>query len=330
MGKFTKHLGKLYRDGVKVGEGALPANWTRPTKIWIGNPVLGGSDWSTFDTDEIEVRKLEDGIDPSGWIQNPTTKHYYKALNNCGNWEQCETAAQALGAHLVVMEDQAENDWLASTFNVANMPHGYWIGYTDKEQEGAWKTVFGDVATYTNWIVGEPDNYRGWVSEGEQYAHIVGAWYPSNVGGWNDISLEGGLLWENPVKQAIIERTAAPNINVTANPFTVQAADEVGTAFTVPAGKTQCTFNATGTWAECCGGHFRDANGGSPMYISNSTLPSAPVGALIMRRSNGTYELVGSNATKSFVAGEAANFLFNDMAAYGDNSGALSVSWSCQ
>lgn len=321
-----------YRDGVKVGEGALPANWARPTKIWIGNPVLGGSDWSTFDTDAVEVRQLEDGIDPTGWIQNPTTKHYYKALNNCGNWEQCETAAQGLGAHLVVLDDQAENDWVGKTFNVTSPTEsGYWIGYTDKAQEGVWRTVTGDTPIYTNWALGEPNNYSGAVASGEQYAQMLPFAYDQGSNNqWNDVPLDGYAdAWWSP-KHAIIERTAAPGINVTANPFTVQAADEVGTAFTVPAGATQCTFNATGTWAECCGGHFRDANGGSSMYISNSALPSAPVGALIMKRSNGTYELIGSNATKSFIAGESANFLFNDMAAYGDNSGALSVSWSCK
>jgi PKD repeat protein len=254
--------------------------------------------------------------DTSGWTLNPTTGHYYKALDNCGNWEQCETAAQAVGAHLVVLDDQAENDWVANTFVPPINTWGYWIGYTDKEQEGVWKTVTGITVTgdvYTHWYPGNPDNYGG----NQNYAVM----HAGNQ--WNDTVLDHT---DNPTV-AVIERT---NPSGNANPFTVQAADETGTAFTVPAGKTQCTFTATGTWGECCGSSFRDANGGSPMYISNSALPSAPIGSLIMRRSSGTYEFVGGNATKSFVVGESANFLFNDMAAYGDNSGTLSVSWSCQ
>ncbi|OQX01207.1 MAG: hypothetical protein BWK73_46830, partial [Thiothrix lacustris] len=189
-----------YRDGVKVGEGTLPANWVRPTTIFIGNPVNGFGDWSTFDTDAVEVRELESGsVDNTGWTLNPTTGHYYKALDNCGNWEQCETAAKEVGAHLVVIEDQAENDWVANTFNVSATTYGYWIGYTDKAQEGVWKTVAGEIATYTNWGAGEPNNYMGYSPTGENYAHMWGD-------RWNDLSLEPeGVMFVN---QAIIERTA--------------------------------------------------------------------------------------------------------------------------
>lgn len=190
-----------YRDGLKVGEGTLPANWSRPTKIWMGNPVLGngGADWSTFDTDAVEVRQLEDGIDPNGWTLNPTTGHYYKALDNCGNWEQCETAARAVGAHLVVLDDQAENDWVANKFVTPVSTWGYWIGYTDKEQEGVWKTVTGKTVTgdvYTHWYPGNPDNYMGH----QNYAVM----HAGNQ--WNDT----GLNDPGVPTYAVIERTTAP------------------------------------------------------------------------------------------------------------------------
>lgn len=193
-----------YRDHVKVGEGTLPNNWQYPTKIWMGNPVLGsaGYPWSTFDTDEIEVRQLEDGIDPTGWIQNPTTGHYYKALDNCGNWEDCEKAAKAVGAHLVVIEDQAENDWVANTFKIAATEMGYWIGYTDKEQEGVWKTVTGEIPTYTNWLSGEPNNGGG----RENYAQFM--YYGTY--GWNDVAGDNYYNWSKYPNTGIIERTTAP------------------------------------------------------------------------------------------------------------------------
>ena len=322
-----------YRDGIKVGEATLPANWQFPTKIWLGNPVLGSAGylWSTFDTDTIEVRQLEDGLYPTGWIQNPSTSHYYKVLNNCGNWEQCETAAQAEGAHLVVIKNQAENDWITSTFNLTSSLTGYWIGYTDKNQEGLWKTVTGDIPIYTHWSPGQPDNYCN--SKDEDYAHLISSnQLYTSLGYWNDLPIdkcsEAGTYWE--ITQAIIERTTVPtdtnnNDSFNTGSFTVQANDEIGKIFTIPAGRTQCTFNATGIWDECC--TVSDANG-TGYFHNSSALPSSPIGALIMRRANGTYEFAGTSATKSLMAGENVNFLFNDIA-YGDNHGSQLVSWSC-
>ena len=56
-------------------------------------------------------------------IYNPATGHWYDYVS--GNWEQAEAAAQALGGHLVTINDQAENDWL-----IANGFTGLlWIGF---------------------------------------------------------------------------------------------------------------------------------------------------------------------------------------------------------
>lgn len=275
---------------------------------------------------EIQALYQKDGgnVDNSGWIQNPTTTHYYKALDNCGNWEQCETAAQALGAHLVVIEDQAENDWVASTFKIAATEMGYWIGYTDKEQEGVWKTITGEVAIYTNWLSGEPNN--GGNGGRENYAQFM--YYGTY--GWNDVAGDNYYNWSKYPNTAIIERTAAPNINITANPFTVQAADEVGTAFTVPAGKTQCTFNATGTWKWDVPSAAVTADG-IPSADYRFRIPTGNAFDLMLQRTNSNVEHVGASNIINVTGGEVLRFLMNDASGtYGDNSGALSVSWSCQ
>ncbi|SEA99161.1 Fibronectin type III domain-containing protein [Thiothrix caldifontis] len=72
----------------------------------------------TLSETEIQTLYQQGGgsVDNTGWTLNPTTGHYYKTLDNCGNWEQCETAAQAAGAHLIVLDDQAENTWMSNTF----------------------------------------------------------------------------------------------------------------------------------------------------------------------------------------------------------------------
>lgn len=211
----STQLASFYINGNKIGERTLAIN-TGSSDVMIGNVHNGDSLGFNGVIDEARIynRALSEseikalyqndggGVDNSGWIQNPTTGHYYKALDNCGNWEQCETAAQAVGAHLVVIEDQAENDWLIGAFNVAATEMGYWIGYTDKEQEGVWKTVTGEIPTYTNWLSGEPNNGGG----RENYALFM--YYGTY--GWNDVPRDNYYNWSKYPNTGIIERTTAP------------------------------------------------------------------------------------------------------------------------
>lgn len=272
----------------------------------------------TLSETEIQTLYQQGGgsVDNTGWTLNPTTGHYYKALANCGNWEQCETAAQAVGAHLVVIEDQAENDWVASTFVPPVNTWGYWIGYTDKEQEGVWRTVTGEIVTgdvYTNWYPGRPDNYLGH----QNYAVM----FPGNR--WDDIELNAPGV----PTLAVIERTD-PSGN--ANSFTVQAADETGTAFTVPAGKTQCTFTATGTWKWDVPSPAVTPDGGGSAY-AGFRIPTGNAFNLILQRADGEFEHVGAAKDVGVTGGEVLHFLMNDMPGhYYDNSGELSVSVLCQ
>lgn len=117
------------------------------------------------------------------WTTNPANGHQYAAVD-CGTWTQCEAQAVALGGHLVSVNDAAENAWLVSTFTPDK---NYWIGLTDKDQEGVWKWTSGEVFGYSNWVSGEPNNgYGGNASE--SYVHMNFN-YPSRTnlpGQWND------------------------------------------------------------------------------------------------------------------------------------------------
>jgi len=94
-------------------------------------------------------------------------------------WQQAEANSVALGGHLVTINDYSEELALRDLFGAEN----FWIGFTDQDQEGAWKWISGEESNYTNWYGGEPNNLGdgSFVAEGEDWAHA------SFGSGWNDV-----------------------------------------------------------------------------------------------------------------------------------------------
>jgi|GEM_PF-1500254 len=105
--------------------------------------------------------------------------HTYQ-LTKAGTWTEAQAEAQSLGGNLVTINDQAEQDWLISTFQ--NVDEWLWIGYTDQEAEGIWKWISGETSTYTHWSSGEPNNHQG----NENYAHIFTN-PETRANYWNDL-----------------------------------------------------------------------------------------------------------------------------------------------
>jgi Ca2+-binding RTX toxin-like protein len=105
-------------------------------------------------------------------------------LSTAGTWQQAQAQARSLGGNLVTVNNQAEQDWLVSTFGGSEL---LWIGFTDEVTEGQFRWVNGETSTYTNWSPGEPNNAHG----GEDYAMMNWNW----AGIWNDdsgtVSLRG-------------------------------------------------------------------------------------------------------------------------------------------
>ncbi|MDD1448344.1 hypothetical protein MEN98_19955, partial [Dolichospermum sp. ST_sed8] len=93
-------------------------------------------------------------------------------LTGPGTWQQAQAQAQSLGGNLVTINNQAEQDWLVSTFGPSEQ---LWIGLTDEVTEGQYKWASSETSTYTNWSPGEPNNL-----ENEDYVEIIN-------GEWNDL-----------------------------------------------------------------------------------------------------------------------------------------------
>jgi hypothetical protein len=108
-----------------------------------------------------------------GPITNPANCHRYYLLAE-SSWTLAQDAALALGGHLVVINDAAENAWVAESF--LPLSSALWIGLSDAASEGVFEWVDGSPVGYTNWAPFEPNNCCG----GEDYVHI----WPGST--WND------------------------------------------------------------------------------------------------------------------------------------------------
>ena len=103
----------------------------------------------TLDSEPVPFEALPERVelDNTGqWVLNPANNHSYKRVH-CENWDDAQAKAIAEDAHLVSINDAAEQQWLVSIFGTAP----YWIGLTDVAKEGEWGWTSGEPLTYFNW-----------------------------------------------------------------------------------------------------------------------------------------------------------------------------------
>ena len=100
----------------------------------------------TLDSEPVPIEPVPESDGSGAWILNPANGHNYKRVY-CDSWDDAQAKAVAEGAHLVAINDIAEQAWLMRIFGTAP----YWIGLTDVVQEGKWEWMSGELVTYTNW-----------------------------------------------------------------------------------------------------------------------------------------------------------------------------------
>jgi hypothetical protein len=119
---------------------------------------------------------------PLGDATDPATGIRYVAVA-ATTWPLAEAFAQQLGAHLVSINSQAEQDFVWQNFgNLGGIDRRVWIGFNDAASEGTWVWSDGSKAAYTNWNAGEPNNSGAT----EHYAELLGS-----TGRWNDLNAAG-------------------------------------------------------------------------------------------------------------------------------------------
>ena len=87
-------------------------------------------------------RRQREGV----WAINPDNRHAYKRIY-ADTHEEALAQATAQSAHLVAINDKAEQEWILAVFGKEN----YWIGSINDAKEGGKKWDNGDPVTYTNW-----------------------------------------------------------------------------------------------------------------------------------------------------------------------------------
>jgi hypothetical protein len=152
---------------------------------------------------------------------NPANGHTYHLLD-VSNWSDARAEAQALGGDLVVISDQAENDWVFLTFaQWGGVPRHLWIGLTDEVVEGTFVWVDGTPLSYTNWNWQEPNNsLANDPVNGEDYVTA----YPS--GEWLDLHDTNYSQWFSNLC-GVVEITG-PSLTLTGScpgPATLTAAN---------------------------------------------------------------------------------------------------------
>ena len=108
------------------------------------------------------------------WIVNPANGHVYKRIP-CESRDAAVAQATAEKAHLVTINDVAEQAWLTAVFG----HEFYWIGLSDMEKEGQWQWDNGEPVTYENWL---PDDFFSESADASERDYAVttftdGKWY---------------------------------------------------------------------------------------------------------------------------------------------------------
>jgi Lectin C-type domain len=134
------------------------------------------------------------------WAQqaafNPANGHTYKLTPTVADFNAARTAANAEGGYLVAINDAAENQFVLTAFqSFFNAGGTAYIGLTDELTEGIFLWDSGEPLIFSNWNLGQPDDWQA--VGGEDYGQMIGN------GLWNDNTinaLDVGII-EIPIRE---------------------------------------------------------------------------------------------------------------------------------
>ncbi len=120
-----------------------------------------GGDWDLeVTTGSIEAQAILDSVTQTSYLGTLASYNgnEYVLTDGPKTWEIAQAEARNIGGNLVTINDAAEEAWLKETFGT---DEGFWIGLSDRVNEGQFTWANGDAVTYTNWFPGEPNDAGG-------------------------------------------------------------------------------------------------------------------------------------------------------------------------
>ena len=257
--------------------------------------------------------------------------HEYYVVESQGSWSTAKFAAQALGGHLAIPNDAAENDALAVMMSAAGSIDHAWLGVEWNVSGNKWLDINGKDLTYTNWW----GSTTGSASNGTSYhtrAVLQGGsgtdWYNYNGDGysfnfiiefpenrrplvasetfcdsvqiWTDQSFDS-FLWSTGETDSIItvDATTASAITLTG---TVNKSD--GTTCTLTSDGTSITINTTPTISITNNSGTVDYDGTNAISLTAGTSGSSTsflwsngaTTSAVSIAAEGIYQVVGTDA----------------------------------
>ena len=179
----------LIEDGQRYDKLVLTLDVELPPK-----PELAVVDVRDRDAFKAAWERDRQGV----WAVNPENRHAYKRVY-CETREEAHAQAVAQGAHLVAINDEAEQAWLLEVFGEEN----FWIGLINasKVDDPHWDN--GEPVTYANWSpseeIAKTDGSSQNGSASQNYVVLIGM-----TGKWQETRQDGSLA--RLTERAILEK----------------------------------------------------------------------------------------------------------------------------
>lgn len=193
---------------------------------------------STCNIPQLDAAMLQAGFVPLNVQGYPCAKYYYNP-STTNSWITASQQASAVGASLLSVCSQAENDAVWQAALAANITGGLWIGYTDQVTEGNWVWQDGSTCTFTNWNSGEPSNTSSFPCPDEDAAIIQ-----MSNGRWNDVYLSAGICSPGNYP-SLVKVNLCPVVTPTASALSVCEGDPVQLSGSTLFGSPSYTY----TWS---------------------------------------------------------------------------------